>query len=148
VWGFIVAGHHARLAPLFIHLGLLLAGTALLIRLLLLLLARLLLITAALLLIALIGHQVAPWFDKRKTLAQVRRSFATLWQTVASRPYQWATGNYGIAVLSRLLSALTRNENPPPVVMTWVVIHSRWQPFFFVPNETARRLSPPSRFAL
>jgi O-antigen ligase len=93
VWGFIVAGHHALLAPLFIHLGLLLAGTALLIRLLLLLLARLLLTTAALLLIALIGHQVAPWFDKRKTLAQVRRSFATLWQTVASRPYQWATGN-------------------------------------------------------
>jgi hypothetical protein len=45
VWGFIVAGHHARLAPLFIHLGLLLAGTALLIRLLLLLLARLLLIS-------------------------------------------------------------------------------------------------------
>jgi hypothetical protein len=93
VWGFIVAGHHALLAPLFIHLGLLLTGTALLIRLLLLLLARLLLTTAALLLIALIGHQVAPWFDKRKTLAQVRRSFATLWQTVASRPYQWATGN-------------------------------------------------------
>jgi hypothetical protein len=66
VWGFIVAGHHARLAPLFIHLGLLLAGIALLIRLLLLLLvlllARLLLTTAALLLIALIGHQVAPRF--------------------------------------------------------------------------------------
>jgi membrane protein implicated in regulation of membrane protease activity len=71
VWGFIVAGHHARLAPLFIHLGLLLAGIALLIRLLLLLLvpllARLLLTTAALLLIALIGHQVAPRFKGKRS---------------------------------------------------------------------------------
>jgi hypothetical protein len=112
VWGFIVAGHHSLLAPLFIHLGLFLAGTALLIRLLLLLLARLLLTTAALLLIALIGHQVAPWFDKRKTLAQVRRSFAT---AMANR----RLGDWELAAHSRLL--LARNLLPPnaPPVAAW-----------------------------
>jgi hypothetical protein len=120
VWGFIVAGHHALLAPLFIHLGLLLAGTALLIRFLLLLLARLLLTTAALLLIALIGHQVAPWFDKRKTLAQVRRSFAT---AMANRRFPTLSmGDWellGIAAHSRLL--LARNLLPPnaPPVAAW-----------------------------
>jgi hypothetical protein len=51
------------------------------------------------------GHQtrLSPSSIRAYPLAQVRRSFATLWQTVASRPYQWATGNYGIAVYSRLL---------------------------------------------
>jgi hypothetical protein len=69
-----------HLAPLFIHLFLLLARlTGFLIRLLLLLLARLLpaaLLTtlAALLLflLILIGHQVTPWFDLRNNAALSR----------------------------------------------------------------------------
>jgi hypothetical protein len=105
VWGFIVAGHHARLAPLFIHLGLLLAGIALLIRLLLLLLvpllARLLLTTAALLLIALIGHQVAPRFKGKRSHrsddnAMADRRFPTLsmgdWELRHRRAFKIAAG--------------------------------------------------------
>jgi hypothetical protein len=87
---FIVAGHNARLAPLFVLLVLFLADLAppfsFFIHLGLLLLTGLLAALAALLflLIALFGHQITPCFAIKNNAARSQTFLpVTLWQTAA-----------------------------------------------------------------
>jgi len=83
--------------------------------LLLLLLARLLLTTAALLLIALIGHQVAPWFDKKEN-ARTGQTF--LRNAMANRRFP-INGRLGTTASLRIQNCCWRvtflPSNAPPV---------------------------------